>query len=65
MLARSGEECEALPASGVLALLCLALISAESMLVISGCPVLFICEPLKEVVGAKLDDTEPVLAKSE
>ena len=35
------------------------------MLVIDGCPVLFICEPLKEVVGARLDDNEPVLAKSE
>ena len=68
VLARSeeaGEDREALPASGELALLCLALAKEESRLVIFGCPVLFICEPLKEVVGAKLDDNEPVLAMSE
>ena len=61
----AGEDREALPASGVLALLCLALAKEESRLVIDGCPVLFTCEPLKEVVGARLDDNESVLAKSE
>ena len=48
----------ALLARGVLALLCPALISAESMLVIGGCPVLvlFTCEPVADEVEAAFDD---------
>lgn len=57
----AGEEREALPGSGVLVLLCLALASAESMLVIGGCPVLLTCEPVADV----LDDHVWVFVRSE
>ena len=57
----AGEERQALPASGVLVLLCLALASTESMLVIGGCPVLLTCEPVADA----LDDHEWVFVRSE
>ena len=45
----------ALLARGVSALLCLALISVASMLVIGGNPVLFTCKPVDDRVEAKVD----------
>ena len=39
-----------------LALLCLALAKEESILVISGCPVLLPCEPATGGVEATIDD---------
>ena len=59
VLARSeeaGEDREALPASGVLALLCLALAKEESKLVVFGCPVLLPCELVTDWVEATVDD---------
>ena len=38
----AGEDREALPASGVLVLLCLALASADSMLVVNECSALLL-----------------------
>ena len=46
-------------------LLCLALAKEESILVISGCPVLLPCEPITGGVEATIDDNELVLASSE
>ena len=46
-------------------LLCLALAKEESILVISGCPVLLPCEPNTGGVEATIDDNGLVLASSE
>ena len=50
------EDPVTLLASGVLELLCLALVNAESRLVISGCPVLLPCELVTDWVEATVDD---------
>ena len=53
----------ALLARDVLVLLCLALISVASMLVIGGNPELFTCEPIDDKVEAKVDDSLFILVR--